>query len=623
MRLALGFVSLAFAFGAAPPAFRLPSTALPARYELELTIIPREAQFRGLARIQVSFTKPSKSLWLNAKELNIESASVAVNGTRRAAQISVADEFLGLEFDREIPAGRATIEIAYRGPLSDTANRGLYRKNSGADWYAFTTFTPIEARRAFPCFDEPVYKAPWRIVLHVPLTDVAASNAPIVTETEEPGGMKRVQFQETQPLASEVVALAVGPFDVVDAGTAGRKQIPVRILVPHGRRKEASAAREATAEVLARLEEYTGIAYPWEKLDHVAVLDMPYGAVENPGLITYRDRILAARAGHDTLERQRLMRGTMAHELAHQWFGNLVTQAWWDDVWLSEGFATWLGTKIGDMELPPFERSLAAAASRAMIMKIDSSAETRPVRLDMRSRKEMDRVYGGIVYQKGAAILNMLEQWIGTEPFRRGLQTYLNRHALGNASTADLAAALRLESGIDVAPVLHSFLDSSGVPVVRAAAGCAFEAAEPGRWTIPLCVHGDGGASRCEMLTKESQINACPSWVWPNRGGAGYFRVEFPAPMLETMVKEGWDQLTAPEKLSIVDDTAYLVTSHKLAPEAVLKTLPQMARNSQPAVANAAYRLFLAMLTNAAPEDRARYDAVANELASGGARGRR
>ncbi len=625
MRLAAGFVLSVLIAGAALPPFRLPDIAHPAHYELELTIIPRESAFRGVARITVEFTKRSKSLWLNAKGLNVQSAFLDVNGSRQNANATTLDEFLQLEFGGDVAPGPALVQIAFTGQLSENKNYGLYRKRSGSDWYAFTTFTPIEARRAFPCFDEPMYKAPWHLILHVPPSDVAASNTRMVTETVETDGLKRVDFDETKPIASEVVALAVGPFDVIQAGHAGLNHIPVRILAPRGRAREAGAAKLATPEILARLEKYTGIPYPWDKLDHVAVLDMPYGAVENPGLITYRDRILLAKPERDTLERQRSMRGTMAHELAHQWFGNLVTQAWWNDVWLSEGFSTWLGGKTSDLELPPFERSLAAAGSRSHVMKLDASSETRPVRLEMNSRTDMGRVYGGMVYQKGAAILNMLEQWLGPEPFQRGLQTYLREHALRTATTDDLAAALTQASGVDVGPVLHTFLDQSGFPVVRSGTECAIESGDATRWFVPVCVHGDDGASECTLLApaqKRMTLRHCPTWIWPNRGGAGYFRVQLTSAMLEAIVKDGWEQLSTPEKLNVIDDTADLVLSHRMDAALVLTVLPQMARDSQAAVTNAAYRLLLSMMANATVEDRPKYDAAVKQMLAGGS-GRR
>ena len=232
------------------------------------------------------------------------------------------------------------------------------------------------------------------------------------------------------------MAFAVGPFDVADAGVAGRKQIPVRIITPRGRAAEAVAARAATPEILARLEEYTGIPYPWDKLDHIALLDMPFGATENPGLITYRDQILLAAPKQDTPRRQQSMRETMAHELSHQWFGNLVTQAWWNDVWLSEGFATWLGIKICEPEFPAFERGLIVTELRDKMM-ISDSLQTRPLRLgNAFAERDTNYVYDGIVYVKGASILAMLEDWLGPEPFQRSLHRYLIGHQFGTERLA-------------------------------------------------------------------------------------------------------------------------------------------------------------------------------------------
>ncbi len=626
MRVVLGFVFAISALGAdIPPAFRLPAQARPSGYELELTIVPRRSEFRGVARIAIEVTERTRTLWLNAKGLNVLRASLDAGSGRETVNTTAFDEFLKLDFAQEIGPGAARLEIEYTGELSDKRNNGLYRKQSGGDWYAFTTFTPIEARRAFPCFDEPAYKAPWRVVLHVEQADVAVSNGRMVNERNEPAGMKRVEFAGTKPLPSEVVAIAVGPFDVVDAGEAGVNRVPVRILAPRGRGREAAGARSATPEILARLEQYTAIPYPWDKLDHVAVLDMPYGAVENPGLITYRDAILLSKPERDTGERQRGMRGTIAHELAHQWFGNLVTQAWWDDVWLSEGFATWLGGKVSDMELPAFERSIAAVAGRSAIMKLDSAAGTRPVRLQINSRAEMEQVYGGIVYQKGAAILNMLEQWVGPEAFQRGLRTYLTDHALATATTGDLVAALSRESRMDVGAVMRSFLDQPRFPVVHAAADCSIESEDAARWIVPVCVHGDDGSGQCTTLApghRRAEVSACPAWIWPNRGGAGYFRVQFEPALLEQVVNKGWGQLTAPEKLSVIDDTADAVLSHRMEPRGALELLPAMARDPLPAVSNAVYRLLLSMIANAAPQDRAACDEAIRQILAGGGRRR-
>ncbi len=630
MRLLPGFLSLAFMLGAAaaPPAFRLPDLARPTRYELELTIIPSHEEFRGTARIDVSVLRKTREIWLNSKDLRIVDASAEASGSALQVRATAHDEFLELNFHRDLDPRRPLhLVLRYTGNLSDKSNEGLYRKRAGEDWYAYTTFTPIEARRAFPCFDEPAYKARWKLILHVPEADVAASNTPVEKEIRENSSQKRVEFFETKPISSEVVAFAVGPFDVVEAGVAGANRVPVRILAPQGRGREAEGARDATARILARLEQYTGIPYPWQKLDHLAVLDMPYGAVENPGLITYRDRVLLAAPESDTPDHRHLLRGTMAHELAHQWFGNLVTQAWWDDVWLSEGFATWLGTKVADLELPIFERGLAGIVSRDQIMKADRGKDTRPVRLPIASREDMNRVYGRIVYQKGGAILRMVEHWVGEDPFRRALQKYLRDHALSNATTADLAAAIHEVAGVDAGPVLKSYLDQTGYPEIRATVNCsdpsraglAFQAS--GNWTTPVCFHATTGVRGCLVVGPSSAATVssgtCPAWIWPNRDGYGYFRVRLSALDLQTMIRTGWEEMPATERVSVVEDAAELVVEGKLTAGDVVAILPTVARDNSPAIVNAGLRFLLWAIATAPPEDRAKYDPVVKQILSG------
>jgi cytosol alanyl aminopeptidase len=279
------FVLLPCWLPAAEPQFRLPDLARPTCYKLDLTILPSEPTFKGTATISVEFKERAREVWLNAKDLAIDDVKIAAGGASKSARWQTKGEFLGIDLPQPVGPGSVRLEIRYRGKLDDKSNVGAYRKKSGDDWYVYTSFTPIEARRAFPCFDEPGYKAPWEVTLHVRREQVAVANAPQASANDEPEGMKRVAFAPTQPLASEVVAFAVGPFDVVDAGVAGQKRIPVRIITPRGRAREAGPARAATAEILPRLEQYTGIPYPWDKLDHIAVLDMPFGATENPGLI--------------------------------------------------------------------------------------------------------------------------------------------------------------------------------------------------------------------------------------------------------------------------------------------------------------------------------------------------
>jgi cytosol alanyl aminopeptidase len=559
--------------GEATPAFRLPATARPTHYSLDMTIVPSELTFHGVATISIQVEEKTKVIWLNQKDLTIRQVRVRPEGgDYRMAQWTTPDEFLSVELPKPMVPGKLDIEISYDGRLNDKRSVGAFRKKAGDDWYVYTSFTPIDARRAFPCFDEPGYKAPWLVTLHVKKTDVAVANGPEIKSQDESNGMKRVEFKETQPLASEVVAFAVGPFDVVDAGVAGEKRIPVRIITPKGRASEAGPAKAATAELLPREEAYTGIAYPWDKLDHIAVLDLPFGATENPGLITYRDSQLLAPVTKDTPRRVRAMRGTMAHEMAHQWFGNLVTQAWWDDTWLAEGFATWMAAKITDMDLPEDQRGLAMVQARDRIMATDANGK-RPVRLEMHSRTETEDVYDGLVYQKGAATLKMVEDWVGADAFQRGIRIYLHDHAMSNATTAELEQNLKESTAVNVGPVMDEMLNRVGFPVMRFKLETGKlvldqqHADKDGPWTMPVCVHSEETERRCDVVSADHaeipiagavtamQGHRSPqTWIWTNAYGTGYYRSILDGGMLDAVAGRGYLDLSEPERLNLLLD---------------------------------------------------------------------
>jgi alanyl aminopeptidase len=308
----------------------------------------------------------------------------------------------------------------------------------------------------------------------------------------------------------------------------------------------------------------------------------------------YRDRLLLAAPERDTAERRRAMRATMAHELAHQWFGNLVTPAWWDDVWLSEGIATWLGGNIADLELPEFERGIAAAARRHRMLMMDSNGRTRAVRLEMNSREDMQGVYSPVVYEKAAAILSMLEEWIGRAPFRAAMRRYVAAHANGNAALGDFAAAIRATTGRDPSPVLRSFLDRPRAPQLRASVRCesgasslVIEQTGPA-WAVPVCWHDSAGRRACALIDGERSVQAldgCPAWLWPNAAGVGYYR-SAPDPMtLEAVVLKGYSELSAAERVALAGDLVAATVNGSQSAGDVLRLLPAIARDPAPAVA--------------------------------------
>ncbi len=568
----------------APPGFRLPDTVRPVSCQVSLTLDPATPVFSGSVEIQVRLSEASARLWLNAKGLSIEEASVQAGSVVLAAQATpVDDEFVALETPSPVPPGPAVLRLRFSGRMNDRSLDGPYRRQVANQWYLFTTFTPIEARRAFPCFDEPRFKSTWQFHLRVPAALQAFTNAPATSETTEESGWKTVHFEQTQLLPAEVTAFAVGPFDVTAAARAGRKRIPVRTITPRGQAATGLYATEITDTVLRRLEDYTGIAYPWRKLDHIALPEGAFGAVENPGLITYLSSSLLLTPEGDNDDRRRALRGLMTHELVHQWFGNLVTQSTWKDVWLSEGFATWLAARMMDQERPPALRNLNAIQARERMMGADAGPRTRPVRLEMPDRNALRGAYSQFVYQKAGAVLLMLEEWLGPKRFQSELRAYLKGHADGTASLSDLQAVLPPAA----APVLESFLNRTGIPEVSAEARC-----EPGAkpalvlsqsggkqpWTIPVCWRTDAahGCTVVDTERKEVPLRACPAWILPNARGAGYYRSRWSQGRVPPS-----GALTPAERLTLVYD---------LKSGGALDLVKPLAGDADPQVARAARR---------------------------------
>jgi aminopeptidase N len=568
------------ASSSATPALRLPEGARPLRYALTLTVVPGEAKASGEIAIDIELARPHSFLWLNADDLTVSSASIDAAAST-VTLLAGHDQFVGFAFEPALPAGRHRLMLAFEAEQARNSTRGIFALQQGGDWYAMTQFEALSARRAFPCFDEPGFKVPWQLTLRVPRDLVAIANTPVVSETDIGGGIKSVRFAETPPLPSYLVAFAVGPWGTVNVGRIGLGPTPMRIVAPAGRSTETAFVAGAYPQILQRIEHWFGIAHPYPKLDQVAIPLTVGFAMENVGLITYGAPTILAKPDAASAAFRHRAAAVGAHEMAHQWFGNLVTMAWWDDTWLNEAFATWFAAKMVDAWNPAYEHGAARASERAEAIHEDMLGSARRIREPVASRGDIFNAFDSITYQKGATVIDMFEGWIGEEPFRRGVQRYLAAHRDANANAADFLDALGAAAHRPVSDAFSTFLDQNGVPQVDVRLRCsarraqlAFEQhrltplgendARNQRWQVPVCArYGSGGATResCLLLAEKTatiELRACPDFVVANAGGRGYYVADYREGLLERVATHR-NALTAPEYAGLLYDLRALV----------------------------------------------------------------
>jgi cytosol alanyl aminopeptidase len=600
-----------------PPELRLPRTAQPARYVVSLRVEPGQPAFDGVVDIDVKVEAPIPVLWLNGTALTVTEAHADVMGrSLKARVVPGGEDFVGFAFDEPLPAGAARLHVAYRGVISDKDDRGLFVEDEEGAPYVFTQFESIDARRAFPCFDEPSYKVPWQLTLHVHESDKALSNTPVLSETREGSGMKAVAFAETKPLPSYLIAFAVGPFDLVDAGKAGKKSTPVRIAVPRGQSSQAAYAAATTPLVIARLEDLFGIPYPYDKLDIVAVPKLVgFGAMENAGLITFSRAGMLAKPDEDTVSFKLGFAATAAHELGHHWFGDLVTTAWWDDIWLNEAFASWVEAKVLVPWKPEWRYELARARRTTRAMGSDALVSARRIRQGITSNDDIQNAFDDITYSKGSAVIGMFEGFVGADRFRAGITRYLTHRAHANATADDFLASMSEAAGRDVTPAFSTFLDQPGVPLVSADLRCedgkasvelsqqrylptGSEGSAPTSWQIPVCVRWGKGAAQgraCTLLDHRTatlplpEAKGCPDWFVPNDGAAGYYHAATSSSNVAALLRSG--KLSLVERVALIRDLRALVTSGHIAIADALADLPEILKEPHPQVLRAALDL--------------------------------
>lgn len=518
---------------------RLPATAVPTSYDLRFRLDPATQAFSGAETIAVTVATPQGALVLHARDVVVSRAAIAIGGQVVPLTAATRGEELVLTAPpgTQVPAGSGRLEIEWHSTFSNDLD-GFYV----ADGAVYSQFEPMDARRAFPCFDEPGFKIPFRISIDVPKGQQAFSNAPLLRREAADGGFERFVFKETKPIPTYLVALAAGHFSVLEDPAPG--PVAVRVIAPPGKAAFGKAAQLAAKKSLEALGSYFDFPYPFEKLDLVAVPDFAAGAMENPGLVTFREELLLVDRERSPRRQVRSMEAVVAHELGHQWFGDLVTMAWWDDLWLNEGFASFLEGEVLDRIDPAggVREERLLDAQRAM--DLDVLASARAVRQPVRSVADAQEAFDPLTYDKGASVIALLGGWLGPDVLRDGLRKHVKNHAFGNATAADLFGALAEVSKKPVAAVASPYLDAPGIPLVRYAAGgppgsrCEKQptltvtawslagrnsAANSGNWLVPVC-DGPGGA--CVMASSADPCAGAGGPAPYRHGGRGYFRWE-------------------------------------------------------------------------------------------------
>jgi len=602
----LAFLFLAICAAAEPPKLRLGEDVRPVRYRLDLTVIPQQDTFTGKIEIDMDLRKPTDTVWLNSRALTIDAAQLTAGGRTQTAKVQTSgDQFASFTAPSAIPAGPAKLRIEYHGDFNKIGSDGLFKEQDAGTWYVYTQFESIDARRAFPCFDEPNFKTPWQLTLHVNKSDAAVSNTPVQSEAEEPDGRKKVVFAETKPLPSYLVALGVGPFDFVDGGKAGKNHTPVRIVTPKGKAAQGKYAAEVTGPLLAELENYFDVPYPYEKLDILAV-PLFGGAMENAGLITCVQSVMLRDPVQDSINRQRGYASIMTHEMAHQWFGDLVTTAWWDDIWLNEAFASWMDDKILRHWKPEWNTVIDEQNMRMGAMGSDGLVSARKIRQPIESNDDIANAFDDITYSKGESVIGMFENWMGEEAFRSGVQRYIRQYSWRSSTAADFLDSLSSAGGRPVGRAFSTFLDQAGVPLVSVGLNCsapggatlhlsqkrALPLGSPGSaaqtWQIPVCVrYGDGDSTHreCTLLTETSadwklaKAKGCPAWVEANADGEGYYRTRYEGDLLDKLLAGGALRLSATERVAALGDVEALAGMGEIQSGEALKLAVEFAND--------------------------------------------
>jgi aminopeptidase N len=597
-RLLLGaaLILVAPAFAAQPPfAFAttpgaLPKDVVPVEYALHIVPDIAARSFRGTGSYRIEVLQPTRRIVLHA--LEIEVVSAALRGPGRSVTTlgpPEADEprqLLAFTLPAPLPRGSYTLDLAWTGRINANAE-GLYAdpypSPAGPRVLLATEMEPSNARRLLPCWDEPSFRARFRLSVDLPHGFAGYSNMPVERREALPGGGLRLAFAPTPRMSSYLVALVAGELERV---TAEADDTELGVVVTAGKAGRAQYALEAGKQLLPYYGDYFGTRYPLPKLDQIGVPGGFGGAMENWGAIVYTEAALLVDPASSPEQTRQTVYGTVAHEIAHQWLGNLVTMAWWDDLWLNESFAEWMAIKASERFHPEWRVVLQANEGRERAMDLDARASTHPIHQPIATESEAESAFDSITYEKGGGFLRMLEAWLGEEPFRRGIRAYLDKHHYSNTTGTDLWRVLADVSGEPVATLAADWTTQPGFPLVSVDARCedgrrevtlrqeqfqtvaGIEGAATRRWSIPLQLRSaDGGPETRVLLQAPSAtrvLSGCDGALLVDAGNVGFYRVRYARPLFEALLAE-WPRLPDAARMKLLSDTGALVRADQVA----------------------------------------------------------
>ena len=579
---------------------RLPQTVTPTHYQLKLAPYLKTATFTGSEKIDVVLKQPQDSITLNAAQITFKSVTANLHGQVLKATVTqnAEKQQATFHFGKTLPAGPLTLSIQYTGILNGQL-RGFYLSKTKRRNYAVTQFEPTDARRAFPSWDEPAFKATYSVTLVVNKGDTAISNTNIVSDRPGPiPGKHTIKFATTPKMSTYLVAFLVGDFQCTSGASDG---VPIRVCATPDKVQYTNYALHVAEYVLHYYDTYFGIKYPMPKLDLIAIPDFEAGAMENFGAITYRETDLLIDPATAPISEKERVGMVVAHEMAYQWFGDMVTMNWWNNIWLNEGFATWMENKPIEAMHPEWHLKQAVAMSLNGVLNLDARRTTRTIRANADTPDQINEMFDGITYGKAAAMLDMVEHYEGVQTFRRGVHNYLKAHMYANADAQDFWNTQTAVSHMPIDKIMESFVAQPGVPLVtfgepengsvavsqeRFFLNPTVKTSRAQAWSIPLCFKADDGGDHCDLLSAAKQTLTVPQapFFFANADGIGYYRSSYPQAAYAKILDKVETGLTPEERIGFIGDEWAKVRANTAPVGQYLNLVSAVRNDRSPAV---------------------------------------